>query len=175
MYFSVQRSVIEQFSFNGKKVHSVHVRGEECLVSRDVYMAIGYEEVNGKKTIQNLVPRKCKLRFGDLLNQREEIFPLHEDIVLLLKEPGLYSLLLRCKRNEAEPFLEWVVETFLPGEVRKLASAIEEKDAVITLMNDDLQDCDNQIQAIRYENVALKAQRYVHQAQPQCRSCERSR
>ena len=115
------------------------------------------------------------MRFGDLLNQREEIFPLHKDTVLLLKEPGLYSLLLRCKRNEAESFLEWVVETFLPGEVRKLASAIEEKDAVITLMNDDLQDCDNLIQAIRYENVALKAQRYVHQAQPQCRSCERSR
>ena len=52
MSFSVQRSVIEQFSFNGKKVHSVHVRGEECLVSRDVYMAIGYEEVNGKKTFK---------------------------------------------------------------------------------------------------------------------------
>ena len=97
------------------------------------------------------------MRFGDLLNQREEIFPLHKDTVLLLKEPGLYSLLLRCKRNEAESFLEWVVETFLPGEVRKLASAIEEKDAVITLMNDDLQYRDNQIQAIKYENMALKA------------------
>ena len=35
--------------------------------------------------------------------------------------------------------------------------AIEEKDAVIALMNDDLQDRDNQIQAIKYENVALQA------------------
>ena len=53
--------------------------------------------------------------------------------------------------------MEWVVETFLPGEVRKLASATEEKDAVITLVNDDLQYRDNQIQAIKYENMALKA------------------
>ena len=28
----------------------------------------------------------------------------------------------------AEPFMEWVVETILPWEVRKLASTIEEKD-----------------------------------------------
>ena len=95
------------------------------------------------------------------LNQREEIFPPHKDAVLL-KEPGLYCFLLRFKRDEAEPFMEWVAETFLPGEVRKLASAIEEKGAVITIMNDDLQYRDNQIQAIKYENVALKAYRDVY-------------
>ena len=86
MSLLAQRSVVEQFGFNGKKVQSVHVKGEECLVSRDVYMAIGYEEENGKKAIQNLVPSKYKLRFGEvkpLLNQGEDIFPLHKDTVLL--------------------------------------------------------------------------------------------
>ena len=39
---------------------------------------------------------------------------------------------------KAEPFMEWVVETVLPWEVRKLASAIEEKDITITLLSDDL-------------------------------------
>ena len=53
MSLLVQLSVVEQFSFNGKKVKSVHVHGEECLISRDVYIAIGYEEENGKKAIQN--------------------------------------------------------------------------------------------------------------------------
>ena len=59
------------------------------------------------------------------------------------------------------------METVLPGEVRKLASAVEEKDATIALMNDDLQDRDNQIQAIQYKNVALQAQRDVYQAELQ--------
>ena len=63
--------------------------------------------------------------------------------------------------------MEWVVETVLPREVRKLASTIEEKDAVIVLMNDDLQDRVNQIQAIKYENIALQAQRDVYQAELQ--------
>ena len=49
MSLLAQRSVVEQFSFNGKKVHSVHVEGEEYLVLRDVYTAIGYEEENGIK------------------------------------------------------------------------------------------------------------------------------
>ena len=34
-------------------------------------------------------------------------------------------------------------------------------------MNDNLQDRDNQIQATKYENVALQAQRDVYQAQLQ--------
>ena len=40
----------------------------------------------------------------------------------------------------------------------KIISAIEEKDSVIALMNDDLQ-------VIKYENVALQAQREVYQTQ----------
>ena len=51
MSLSVQRSVAEQFSFNGKKVQSVHIKGGECLLSRDVYKAIGYDEEDGKKAI----------------------------------------------------------------------------------------------------------------------------
>ena len=89
---SVHRSVVEQFSFNRKKVQSVHVKGEECLVSRDVYKAIGYEGEYGKKAIQYLVPSKFMLRFGDVNpspNQEENIFPLHKDTVLL-KELGFY-------------------------------------------------------------------------------------
>ena len=51
---------------------------------------------------------------------------LHPNTVLL-KEPGLYCFLLRCKRDEAESFMKWAVETVLPQEVQKLASVIEEK------------------------------------------------
>ena len=63
--------------------------------------------------------------------------------------------------------MEWVVETILPQEVLKLASTIEEKDAVIVLMNYDLQDHGNQIPAIKYEHVALQPQRDVYQAKLQ--------
>ena len=48
--------------------------------------------------------------------------------------------------------MEWAVETVLPREVRKLASAIEEKDAALVMLNDDLQDRDNQIQVLEITN-----------------------
>ena len=114
----------EGFSFKNIEV-LVDSEGEECLVSRDVYKAIGYEEENGKKVIQNLVPSKYKLPFGDVkpsLNQEA----LHKDTVFLI-EPGPYCFLLRCKKPKAVPFTGWVVETVLPREVRKLTSVIEEK------------------------------------------------
>ena len=53
---------------------------------------------------------------------------------MFLKESGLYSFLLCCKQPKAKPFMEWVVETVLPQEVRKLASAIEEKDHQIQVL-----------------------------------------
>ena len=120
-------SIIQQFSFNGKCVRSVYVSGEECLLSRDVYEAIGYDEQSGVQAIQRHVPRKYRLRFGDLLVKNDQ---LHHNTVLL-KEVGLYCFLLRCKRPRAEPFMEWVCEEVLPREVRKLAVAIEEKDKMI--------------------------------------------
>ena len=52
----------------------------------------------------------------------------------------------------ADPFMELAVETVLPREVGKLTSAIKEKDAALALLTDDLQDCDNQIQALEFTN-----------------------
>ena len=43
--------------------------------------------------------------------------------------------------------------------------AIEEKDAALALLNHNLQNRDNHIQTIKYENVAFQAQRDVYQLQ----------
>ena len=170
MSLSVQRSVVESFNFNGKHVRSVYVKDVgQYLVSKDVYESIGYEKEDEVKVIQQLVPKKYKIQFGNTQADLEGVDNcVHtQPNIILLKEPGLYCFLLRCKRDEAEPFIEWVVETVLPREDRKLASTIEEKDAVVALMNDDLQDRDNQIQAIKYENLTLQARTDVYQAQLQ--------
>ena len=97
--------------------------------------------------MQRLVPEKYKMQLGEAAIDMKEVNQnghLRPDTVLL-KEPGLYCFFLRCKRDEAEPFMECIVEIFLPREVQKLASTIEEKDAVIVLMNEDLQGRDNKI------------------------------
>ena len=132
MSLSVQCLIVESFSFNREHMRSVYVKDVgQCLVSKDVYEAIGYDNENGVKAIQLLVPERYKIQFGDAQVNLEEVVDdsvhIHQN-TMLLKEPGLYCFLLRCKRNEAEPFMEWLVETVLPREVQKLTSVIEEKD-----------------------------------------------
>ena len=139
------------------------------------------------------------MRLGHAKNilRREVDIDLHKEDTVLLKEQDVYCFLLRCKESKAEPFMEWIVETVLPQEVRKLNSvikeedaatlphcynqiealkfrneeefqahqqAIEGKDAVLGLPNDDLQTRDNQILTIQHKNVALQAQRDVYQS-----------
>ena len=131
MSLSVQRSVIESFSFNGKNVRSVHVPDlGECLVGIDVLRAIGYvDDNNGRIAIKRHVPQKYIMRFEDVKDivERHVRSDVPHDDAILLKEPSLYCFFLRCKIPVAEPFMEWAVETVLPWEVRKLTLAIEEK------------------------------------------------
>ena len=168
MSLSIQRSVIEQFNFNGKSVRSVYVKGTgECLVASDVYSVIGYDRENGKKAIQSLVHEKYKLRFGDVNfppEGGEEFFPTQPNTILL-KEPGLYSFLLRCKKPEAESFMEWVVEKVLPREVRKLAETIDaerhkvrEKDSQLALLNDELTEAQEHLRQLEFNNVGLQGE-----------------
>ena len=113
-----------------------------------------------KKVIQNSVPSKHQPHFGDVpssLSQGEDIF---KDTTLL-KEPGFYCFLLLCKKPRAEPFMEWVVETVLSREARKLASAIEEKDnqmQTLELRNEEYQ---HKIFRLNEDINDLIAHRYV--------------
>ena len=68
MSLSIQRSTLEQFSFNGKTVRSMYVKGAgECLVATDVYRAVGYNhDSNGRRAIQAHVPEKYKLQLKDV-------------------------------------------------------------------------------------------------------------
>ena len=86
MSVSINLSVVEQFSFNGKAVRSMYVKGTgECLVASDIYKAVDYDKENGKKAIQSLVPKKYKITAKDVnssIEKGEEIFSLNPDTVL---------------------------------------------------------------------------------------------
>ena len=77
---------------------------------------------------------------------------------VLLKEAGVYCFLLRCNKVEAEPFMDWVVEIVLSREVRKLSQKLEEHHRRTTQLQQAVEDRDNRIQAIEYENVGLQGE-----------------
>ena len=121
MSLSVQRSVVKSFSFRGKNVRPMHVPDlGECHVGIEVSRAIGYvDDNNGRRAIKRHVPQKYTMWFEndkDIV-ERHLRSDLPQDDAILLKEPGLYCFLLRCKMPGAEPFMEWAVETVLLREL----------------------------------------------------------
>ena len=142
MSLSVQNLARESFIFRRKTARSVHVPGMgEYLVGIDVPRMIGYANNNdGRRATKRHVPQKYVMWFEDVKDTVESHIQLDvsQDDAILLKEPGIYCFLLRCKIPKAEPFMEWVEEAVLPQQVQKLASTIEEKDTTITLLTGDL-------------------------------------
>ena len=120
----------------------------------DVSRAIEYvDDNNGRRVIKRHVPQKYMMLFEDVTDivKRHLWTDVPQDDAILLKEPGLYCFLLRCKMPGVEPFMEWAVETVLPRDVRELTSVIEEKVAAIALFNNDLKNRE-------YENVGSQGE-----------------
>ena len=84
-------------------------------------------------------------------------------------------VIVNSKKDKGKALKEHILKDIVPRgfDVRieeiqkKHQDAIKGKDTVIALINDDLQGTDDQIQAIKYENVALQAQKDVHQVELQ--------
>ena len=137
----------EQFSFNGYDIRTVYIERVPYLLGKDVCFALGYNENTYRNGMKDNVPDKYKVRYENLSNlglskrvwQTRLEKAIHKEAIFFT-EPGLYCMLARCKKEEAEPFMDWVVETILPKEVRKLAQKIDEKDSALALLNDDLNE-----------------------------------
>ncbi len=79
---------------------------------------LGY--VNPNDTIKLLVNKKHVKRLKNIFNNYK-IYPNAQPDSLYLNESGLYSLLIRSKKPNAEKFFLWVVEKVLPS-IRKTGS-----------------------------------------------------
>ena len=96
-----------------------------------------------------------------IVERRYVCVNLPQDDAFLLKEPGLYCFLLRCRMSGAETFMEWTVETVLPREVRKLGSAIKEKDNQIQVLEFRNEEHQQKILRLNQEIDDLIANRHV--------------
>ena len=84
---------------------------------------------------------------------------------IYINEEGMYEVVFSSQQPKAKDFRRHCCNVFFPHVRQQLTNkmkedhqqAIEEKDSALALLTDDLQDRDNQIQAIQYENVALQA------------------
>ena len=77
---------------------------------------------------------------------------------------------VRSKTPKAVALVKWLAKKGVEKIQGEHQHVLEEKDAALAFINDDLQERDNQIQPFQCENVTLQAQHIVYQTQLQ--SCE---
>ena len=95
------------------KVRVVMQDEDPWFVAKDVAVALGYASTN-MTTVFQAVPDEWK-------GSNRIATPGGEQEMLIISEPGLYSLILRSRKPEAKAFKRWVTHEVIPS-IRKTGS-----------------------------------------------------
>lgn len=106
--------VKKSFKFNSVKIRTAIIDGEPWFVAKDVCDVLG---------IAN--PRNATARIPDkdrnTVRRADDIPERGNPNITVISEAGLYRLVLRSDKPEAEPFIDWVTSKVLPA-LRKTGS-----------------------------------------------------
>jgi prophage antirepressor-like protein len=110
---------INLFNYNNNtKIRTVSINGEIWFVAKDICDVL--EISNSRDALSNL-SEKMKLT----LIGKESLVGITDDPfttqIALISEPGMYKLVFRSRKPEAEKFTDWVVGEVLPT-IRKTGS-----------------------------------------------------
>ena len=106
-------------NFSCEKAYDVDIilkDGAPFFRACEVTRILGYK--NGRDAVLKHVKEKHKITKealeATLEGGSKTLHPSH-DLAVYISEPGLYSLIMRSKMQEAEDFQDWVVGTVLPA------------------------------------------------------------
>lgn len=101
------------FNFKENEVEIFEYKGEILFNPKDVAKCIGLSEVTVRRHIQDMNENQViKLTNSDVQNMN--IRKLNNAGENFLKEPGLYKLIFKSHKSEAEEFQDWVTDSVLP-------------------------------------------------------------
>lgn len=101
------------FNFKGNNVEIFEYNGEILFNPRDVGECLGIVDV--KSSIRNFSKtQKIKITNNDLKVHAMHFRKLHNTGETFLKEAGVYKLIFKSHKKEAEEFQDWVTDSVLP-------------------------------------------------------------
>ncbi|ACV62713.1 prophage antirepressor [Desulfofarcimen acetoxidans DSM 771] len=97
------------FNYEGQQVRTVLINGEPWFAAKDVCDIL---EISNSRHATSRLPERMKdtVVLSDAVGRTKEM--------TIISEPGLYKLVVRSDKPEAEKFTDWVVEEVLPS-IRK--------------------------------------------------------
>jgi prophage antirepressor-like protein len=96
------------FQFQNHAIRVIEKPDGPEFVARDVCDALGISNVS--HALSRLTPRQKGIALSDTLGGRQEM--------VTVTEPGLYRLVIRSDKEEADKFIDWLCHEVIP-EIRK--------------------------------------------------------
>ena len=109
-------SALQVFDYNGAKVRTVEINGEVWFVAKDVCSILGL--TNTAEALRGLNAKDLTSAILTSGGQNREMN--------CINEPGVYKLIFKSRKPEAEKFQDWVTSEVLPA-IRKHGMYISDK------------------------------------------------
>lgn len=107
-----ESKVFQNFSYHGNQIRTIEYNGETWWVASDVCKVLDIENVaQSVARVDN--DEVCSTYIIDSLGRKQE--------TLIINEPGLYTLILGCRKPETKAFKRWVTHEVIPS-IRKTGS-----------------------------------------------------
>ena len=110
---------LKVFDYNGAKVRTVMQDGEAWFIAKDVCDVLGLKQVS--RALQGL--NKNDSRLLKVTHPQNSAKTLEVNAV---NEPGIYKLIFKSRKPEAEQFQEWVFHEVLP-DINKYGMYLSDK------------------------------------------------
>lgn len=118
---------IQPFNFNGNQLSVIiNENNDPLFIAKEVTEILGYRSANDAVRILD----------ADEKGTHKVRTPGGEQNVIIINESGLYSLILRSKKEEAKAFKKWVTSEVLPS-IRKHGAYMTPSKIEEVLMNPD--------------------------------------
>lgn len=101
-------TILQNFTYNNINVRTVLIEGEPWFVAKDLCKILGISNVS--QALSRLTDDEKGICSNDTLGGKQEM--------AVVSESGMYALVLRSRKPEAEPFRKWVTAEVLPS-IRK--------------------------------------------------------
>lgn len=138
----MNESAVVPFYFQDNEFRTITINNESWFVAKDVCDILGIE--NSRMACSRIPEQhltSVRLTSGGQIREMAAV-----------SEPGLYRLILRSDKPEAEPFMEWVTAEVIPS-IRKTGSFLLPGYASIT--KDELYTLQGEVIDLYRKNAAL--------------------
>jgi prophage antirepressor-like protein len=152
-----QNSLERIFHYQDRAVRTVMMEGEPWFVAKDICAALGI--VNSRAALDGLEEdEKARVGISDTSSSSRRTIT-----VLIVSEPGLYSLVLKSRRPEAREFRRWITHEVIPVLRRtgyQLGDDFSTAGKLLPFSRRDLlqlaAEAESECEALRQENAALR-------------------